>query len=247
MHRSISIPRRVLATASAVALLAALAPGAAAQQRAGLTTLYPGQPRVSVGARAGLSYATLSGDAVEAGYRPGFVGGLTATVNVNPLVALQLEALYSQKGASFDDDDGVSPFGLGEQEVRLTSVEVPVLLRLNVPTRSSARPYLYAGPSFDVNLSADREFDDGTVGDDDDLVEDDDFEDFVQGTTVNMVVGGGLDVRFPVAGKVTLDARYAFGLTDVFDEDAFLRDELLGDDALDAKSGAFQVTLGFGL
>ena len=44
------------------------------------------------------------------------------------------------------------------------------------------------------------------------------------------------------AGKVTLDGRYTFGLTDVFDEDSLGLAE-----APDAKSGVFQVTLGVGL
>lgn len=244
MHRTISTIRRSLATGAVVALLLALVPEAFAQQRAGFTALYPGQPRVSVGARAGASFATLSGDAFEeAGYRPGFAGGLFATVNVNPLLAIQPEVLFVQRGATVDEDGGLSPFGTDQaDEIRINAIEIPLLVRVAVPTQSAARPHLFFGPSLGVVLSASREFDDGTLGEDDDLFEDDDFEDALKSTDVGMVVGGGLDVRLPVAGKVTLDGRYTVGLTDVFDEE-----ELGLAEAPDAKNGTFQVSLGFGL
>ena len=240
MHRSISATHRLFATALAVALAGL---GTTASAQGGFTTLYPGQPRVSVGARAGASFSTLSGDAFEeAGYRPGFAGGLFATVNVNPLFAIQPEVLFVQRGTTVDEDGGLSPFGTDlEDEIRINTIEIPVLVRVNVPTRSAARPHLFFGPSLGVVLSASRDFNDGTLGDDDDLFEDDDFEDALKSTDIGMVVGGGLDVRLPVAGKVTLDGRYTFGLSDVFDDEAFVGD------APDAKNGTFQVSLGFGL
>jgi hypothetical protein len=241
MHRSISQTRPLFAIALAVA---AFGLGSPARAQGGFTTLYPGQPRVSVGARAGVSVATLTGDAVEeAGYKPGFAGGLVATLNVNPILALQPEVLYVQRGTSVDADGGQSPFGADiEEEIRVHALEIPFLVRLNVPMQGAASPHLYAGPSLGVVLSATREF--GVeVGDSDaDLAEDDGFEDALEDIDVGVVVGGGFDVRLPAAGKVTLDGRYTFGLTDVFDEDSLGLGE-----APDAKNGVFQVTLGVGL
>ena len=72
------------------------------------------------------------------------------------------------------------------------------------------------------------------------LIEDEDFDDIVNGTDFGLVFGGGLDVRLPVTGMVTLDARYTTGFSDVFDDEVVL-------DGADVKNRAFQVSLGFGL
>ncbi|MEP0548162.1 MAG: porin family protein [Rhodothermales bacterium] len=207
----------------ALALFALAADSAQAQrygsppvaQRAAYSSL-------SAGVRAGLNLATLYGDDVdEAGNRTGFSGGLFLTYNLTPVFAIQPEILFSAKGAEIDAD-GSSPMGVGEREYTFGYLELPMLARVNVPVQSPARPYLVAGPSLGIKLYGE--------------LDEEDLDETLKGSDLGMVVGGGLDFNLG-ARKLVLDARYTFGLNDVFD--------VSGDP--EAKNGALTLSIGVGL
>ncbi|HEX8690826.1 MAG TPA: porin family protein [Longimicrobium sp.] len=210
--------RGIWSTAVAAALVLGAASGAAAQG-------------ISVGVKAGVNVATLGGDDVEdADSRIGLVGGAFLVYRFSDMLAIQPEVLYSQKGASFSDTEG-------ELTVKLDYVDVPVLLRLNVPvTGSSLRPSVFAGPVFSLRAScgAEAEFNGGSVEVDCDELDEEGIA--VKDTDVGLAFGAGLD--FP-AGRatVTLDGRYTLGLSSIDDSDL---------DA-DVKNRAFAVMLGIAI
>jgi hypothetical protein len=165
--------------------------------------------QVSFGVKAGLNVATLAGDDVpdEVDSRTGLVAGGLMNLRLSDLLSIQPEALYSQKGA------GGSLDLFGERldfTLKLDYLEVPVLLRLTVPTAAAVQPSLHFGPTFAFELSCKvtvSGFGETDTEDCDNGFDDPDRRKFDPG----LAVGGGLDI--PVGrGTLLLDARYTVGL-----------------------------------
>jgi Outer membrane protein beta-barrel domain len=82
----------------------------------------------AVGVKAGFNVANVQYEGEDANVnldrRTGFVGGLFLLWPVDTRLALQLEALYSQKGATFDQ-------GVLEGKAKIDFVDVPILLRVS--------------------------------------------------------------------------------------------------------------------
>ena len=105
----------------------------------------PASAKASFGVKAGLNTAFFSGDDADLtddgqdddSPRLGFVGGLTSRCTLNPTVALQLEALYSQKGGVYENTRG------DDEVTMLDYLEVPASVRFGVPLS----PLLDAGVS----------------------------------------------------------------------------------------------------
>lgn len=194
----------------AAALLAALAVPASAQ--------------ISVGAKAGLNTAFFSGDDADltddgendASPRLGFVGGLTGRFPLNPTVALQLEALYAQKGGVYENSRGV------DEVTKLDYLEIPASVRFGVPLS----PLLDAGVSVGGYVGVPLR---GRIEVDGDRATDPELN-----TDYGALVG--VDVG---SGPFYLEGRYALGLTDAIDFD-----EVLGDD-VDKKNQVVSFTLGY--
>ena len=177
----------------------------------------PASAQVTGGVKAGLNVASFGGDDTG-GLDPrlGVAAGLQARYDVSPSFAIQVEALYSQKGA---DDGG----GLDGGTFKLDYIEVPVLLRFGVPLSRFADAGAYVGPSVAFPVSG--EFD-SEIGDGLDIDYDGDLS-----TDVGVAIG--VDYY---AGPVGIDLRYTTGLTDVSDDRASLQG---------FRNQAFTVSLGY--
>ena len=99
-----------------------------------------------VGVMAGASSTTIGGkDAEDAERRTGFLAGVYLVKPIAGSLSLRPELLFSQKGAKakFSEDDVQA-----DVDLKLSYIDVPVLLQLEPSTTGSARPHVYAGPSF---------------------------------------------------------------------------------------------------
>lgn len=177
----------------------------------------PASAQASVGLKAGLNTSFFSGDdANDSGARLGFVGGLTTRYAVNPSVAVQLEALYSQKGESYENRAGL------DENTRLDYIEIPASVRFGVPLS----PLLDAGVSLGgyvgIPLSGRIEVD-GVRATDPEINTD-------YGALIGVDVG---------SGPVYVEGRYSLGLADAIDFDP-----VLGGD-LDKKNQVVSFTLGY--
>lgn len=165
--------------------------------------------------KGGMNLVDVFGDDVEASdTRPRLAGGVGFDMfGVGPFT-LAPEVYYAQKGA--ENFQGALATG-DAAEISLAYVEVPVLVRLAIPVGGGRfQPYLAGGPVFgwqlDCQVRADEagaEEDCGQLLGGQDQLEDT-LRDFEQG----IMIGGGF--AFEVIrgiGAVTLDARYARGLT----------------------------------
>jgi hypothetical protein len=158
-----------------------------------------------VGLKAGINVASLSfeGDNVDAydDRRIGFLAGGFVVVPVSGPAALQVEALFSQKGAKFSDD--VEEL---EGTLELDYLDIPVMLRLQGPAIGSTRLHVFGGPSIAYRMSARStlsntafEFQQGSINSIEDDIELFDF---------GIVAGAGADI----GRRLVVEARYSWGL-----------------------------------
>lgn len=189
----------------------AIAPTLAAQ-----TPAAPSAPRIGI--IAGANLATLGGDDIDgtdAKNKAGFVGGIVANFGFAPNFAFQPELTFSMKGAKFDDAGS-------ELKGKLNYVELPLLVRFDVPTSGPVKPFVLAGPALALQASCKLSGSDEGVTvsfDCKDFAEQADAPEFDPKTfDVGAMFGGGL--AFDVSGRVmTVGVRYNLGLAKAFDAD----------------------------
>jgi opacity protein-like surface antigen len=159
-----------------------------------------------LGVRAGLNIASLSWDpelpsVIDKSSRTGFKFGALAELGFVPMFAIQIEPMYVQKGGNISA-------GGQESKNNLSYLEIPILLKLKIPTPGPITPYVFAGPNIGILLSASSE----TGG------QSTDIKDEISSTDFALDLGAG--VGFKVAPLVVLiiDARYSLGLSDIFND-----------------------------
>lgn len=158
------------------------------------------QTGLEIGLKGGMNFASISGDSTTGlSSLSGAVFGGSVAFPIGTSLAFQPELLYSGKGTAIEE------FGISF-DLKLTYLEIPVLIKYNIPTTSTVTPSLYAGPSIGLLLSADL------LG-----VDVKDLLGF-NSTDIGLTFGGGLGVATG-SGKLTFDARYTLGLTDIDDDD----------------------------
>lgn len=160
--------------------------------------------------------------------RIGLLGGAFLSINTSPTFSIQPEVLYSVKGmeSKFRYSFGTSDFETVLQ-VKLTYVEVPVLLKYRFPTEGNFKPSIYAGPALGVSVKGEFDGEHGAMDGDGLNLTTLDISN-VKSTEFSVVVGGELGIAM---GNTTLflDVRYTQGLTKTF-EDASLLTSIANDE-----------------
>mgnify|MGYP003132408040 CR=1 FL=1 len=180
---------------------------------------------VRLGAKGGVNFSSFAGDGFDAFDDPegrtSFHIGAFAEIPVSERFSIQPEVLYSGQGF-----DLVSREGADDTEVQLDYINVPVMAKVYLIEGL----YAEAGPQigFNVKNEIDSDPDDagsGEIAINEDVINDIDFS-----------VGVGAGYRFN--NGLFLNARYNFGLTDVFNNEDLLIDS-------DAKNSVFVVSAGY--
>ncbi|MFW5974851.1 MAG: porin family protein [Bacteroidota bacterium] len=137
---------------------------------------------------------------------------------------LQPELLFMTKGSklNYSFQDGV------EQDVKLNTIDIPVLLGFKLIDLKLANIRAMGGPVVSFVTNKDVE---NVEGLSDELPSKDSFKD----SSWNLQAGVGADVL-----SFTLDIRYEFGLSNMYDDEAFTNF-----DTEDVKNNTFLVTLGW--
>jgi len=160
---------------------------------------------LELGLKAGINYASLSGDyadLVDAKSQTGYVVGPFLSLGLLPSLGLQGEALFSAEGAKTGGPNG---------HVDLKYVEVPVLLRWTL-LPGPVKPFVYAGPSFGFSLGGKAK----SSG-----FPDRDLKDQLRPVVRNGAAGAG--VRLDLLGiKLLGDLRYTRSLQSIYDEPGIL-------------------------
>jgi len=183
--------------------------------------------QISLGFQGGLSLATVGGsdlDDLDAGYRKGIGLGVFLELPVSDLLSIQPEILYLQKGTQESEQDVDYTFALDY-------VEIPVLLRINIPVEGTVAPYFLVGPALGFKAGCE------VSGEDDEVelnVDCDEAEIEIKSLDLGAVIGAGLSFEAG-PGDFHLGARYNYGLTILDDS---------GEDD-DIKSRAFSFLVGY--
>jgi len=161
------------------------------------------QAEFRLGAKAGVNFAKLTGDAVEdVDGRTGFHLGGVVEIPFAERWSVQPEILYSQQGAQSKEEEGGIEF---EDKLILDYINIPVMAKFYLTDALS----LEAGPQFGFNAKAENEF---TVeGDGVDVEETDDISDDVNGFDL----GAGIGAAYRLPMGIFFQARYVLGLSNI--------------------------------
>ncbi len=170
----------------------------------GIHASTPIDAQARFGLKGGVALASMYGDAVgNVELRNGLTGGLFVEIPASSALSIQLEGLYTQKGAVesalIDLGGGLT---IAEGTWQYDYVDVAGLLKVTFGS-GSTRIGISAGPVYSVLMSA-KAVGDGAEAD---------IEDFTKSNDI----GGALGVSLEFSGRFLLDVRYSAGTT-AFDE-----------------------------
>lgn len=158
------------------------------------------QGPVSIGVKAGVNVAKLKFDDSDENddvkSRLAAVGGLYLSKPVNDNVSVRVEGLFSQKGAKAEG-------GSDDATIKLTYVDVPVLLDFSPSSSGTSRFHVFTGPQMGFNTKAQVKSGGVTV----------DFDEEVKSTDFSWVLGVGVS-----NGRFSADASYALGLSNIAED-----------------------------
>ena len=187
------------------------------------------QSPVKFGVKGGLALADMTGDGwddIEASlevtadnsFKAGFAGGAFFEMPLGASgLALHPEVLFVMKGSKADLTSTEDASVTVTTKIKQTYLEVPVLLKYNIPTQGQISPNLFAGPYAAFKMSSKIEFEDVPAAAADELTSGD-IEN-AKSVDFGVAFGGGVDFAVGPKSKLTLDVRYSLGLTDAFDDD----------------------------
>ncbi len=180
----------------------------------------------SIGLKGGWAHPALAGSAAtDWKARNAFAAGGFLRAEVNPYLAVEVNALYAQKGAQEKQDTNPVKMTLGY-------IEFPVLARGTVPIESSPlRPALFAGPYLALKATCNAIASNGQSATCEQVGSN------ARGADFGLTFGGG--VGFPLSEKVLgeIEARYDLGLTKIDS----------GANPADVKNRSFMVFVGFSI
>lgn len=161
------------------------------------------------GFAAGVNSSTISGNDLgdNVSRRTGFAAGALLVLPVSSNIAIEPEVLYSTKGIE-SHDSGV------DASLKMNYVQVPLLVRVEVPASGGTKPFLYGGPAISFKASCNVEVSgQGTnISSGCDNLESDNNK--LKAVDYGLVAGGGL--LFDVGGrKFSIGARYDHSLAKI--------------------------------
>jgi len=185
-------------------VLGLIAAGAAAAQAQGA--------RSGVGAQVGYSRADLSGsDADQVRSRQGALTGVYLSAPLSGILSARPELLFALKGgrtAAILEGGGSVLL-----DIELAYLELPLLLRLSLPT-GSVRPVLFTGPAPALQIGCDLAL--VVPGAPVRATCDEAEFDVIRKVDIGFVAGGGVEWRWSQA-SLGLEARYTSGVRSIID------------------------------
>jgi len=176
--------------------------------------VFQAEARVKFGVKGGLVLANIkSVPETFQGYswetKRGLVGGVSLELGLLGGFSLQPEVLYVQKGTQFDFEmEGIT----GKFETRVDTIEIPLLLKFNLISGGPTIPSFYAGPFVGFISKAEN-----LIKIEGYPTEREDIKDNLTSTEYGLTFGAGLVQSLGLV-KITLDARYDLGLSNVIKE-----------------------------
>jgi len=95
---------------------------------------------------------------------------------------------------------------------RLDYIEIPVLVRLNIIPLGPVKVYAFGGPSYGILLKANLDINTGGQTETQNIKSD------FKNSALAIVGGLGVDLKIPLLFRVTLEARYHYGLDNILSD-----------------------------
>jgi opacity protein-like surface antigen len=158
----------------------------------------------------GVNTFDFSGDISDV--RTGFAGGAFASAGITDAFGVRLELLYAQKGAKGTLDLAVngSPAGTANITYKVDYIEIPILAVGSIPAGGETKVNFFGGPAVAFRTSAKVKAEVEGQSDEQDISEGLESSDF------GFAAGAGLETAASSRVHVVMDARYTFGLSQVF-------------------------------
>ncbi len=161
---------------------------------AALTAFAPAQAQLTAGVQVGVNSSNISltdVPGVSTSSLTGFMGGGWVGAHVGSIIAIQVEAFYTQKGAKLESS------GVPTETLKVDYVEVPVIVRVGIPIIPVISPYIYGGPAIAFNVSCKSQPEGGTSTDCDDPTG---IDTEIKSTDFSGIIGLGIQLsRFIIA------------------------------------------------
>lgn len=180
-------------------------------------------PRASQAQESALDYVGFQGGIAQTTFgqidsesRQGFTGGLQFIIGVNEVLSVELDALYSRKGAKGINAQGgqnvSDAFDYSDTEIELTYAEFPLMLKITAPI-DVVKVRAMAGPKFSIMNNALQNGSETITQLQSQQPVDTRFLDY----DIGAVFGGEVALPLPVLGgsEVALVGRYDLGLKNI--------------------------------
>jgi outer membrane immunogenic protein len=172
-----------------------------------LLSVYPLSSQV--GLKGGINISTLYQKGVDLVSVPwesaiGFTVGGFYTINVNDYFAFQPELYYSKKGGKLE---GSILSVLASKSLAIHYMELPLLLKLKLPTQASINPSLFVGPYASFKLSDKGEIKVLGIELKEEFIK-------IKDSDFGLVFGGEIDFKISNA-IIIFDIRYDLGLVNI--------------------------------
>ena len=176
------------------------------------------------GAKAGVNFATFTGDGDHNDTRTAIHVGIMAEFMISDMFAFQPELMYSAQGAKYSDaQDGEGTYdGVFKNDY----INIPLMAKYYVAEGFS----LEAGPQVGFLISSIEEYEEINTGEADDW----DVKDKFKGIDFGINIG----VAYKLEGGLNFGARYNLGFSDLNDDPEYFGDT-------NFKNGVIQVSLGY--
>jgi hypothetical protein len=185
----------------------------------------PLNAQVQIGVQAGLNLTDVNMELTEENFETAMrtraiIGGIL-TYNFSPMLALQFEPAYVQKGALIDfpySEDGLTADV--ELSVSANYLDLPILLKVSL-LDGPVKPYLLGGGSVALLLGdAKIKVEKATINGQDviNMIPQEEREQVLDLKTTDYIVcfGGGVTIPLSLF-ELFIEGRYDLGLTDVYD------------------------------
>ena len=191
--------------------------------------------KLMIGIRAGLNanYLRIDNHSSPRTVAEGAQAGVFAKYSFNDWAAVSLEAAWSQGGArNLASNDGANVY------LQTNNVQLNPLVQFKIPILSVYEPYVFAGPSFNLNYLNTAYVNNMRTG----ATYAKDATNYTTGLDMGFVVGVGVDFNLRFA-TLTVDGRYRHGLNDINQVTA--RNSFLGNASWRSSQLSLQIGLGF--
>jgi hypothetical protein len=183
---------------------------------------------VKFGVKAGVNFATLSTDIIDAKSRTSFHFGGVAEISISEKFSVQPELMYSSQGAKSEFNETFEGVTIStKEEAKLDYISIPIMAKYYVAKGFS----LEAGPQVSFLMSAKYDYEftyDGSTES-----ESEDIKDITKGIDFGLGFGAG----YKMDSGFNFGARYSLGLSNIND-DVDASDESI-------KNNVFQLSVGY--